>query len=234
MIVAAAAVAALPAHPQQPYGNNPNLQRRFDFPTLQAAIGNARTVADFARIYDSSSFQMCLRYMHVRREIEDVGQWAQDWAIRMRNQDRLATDVVLDHCRKTTLDLLWNLLDLWHEGQISANEIGSHFKNHRFQNILTVALPLDQAQCLYQMRYPGAARYGMHWVAQEHVNAYPKWQDILVQCDGIPTMNQRYLWLMKHQDLQSALGLHQNELFRRLLLDLERNPHLDEDDMFEG
>jgi hypothetical protein len=124
---------------------------------------------------------------------------------------------------------LWNLLDRRSEGQISANEIGSHFKTHRFQNILTVALPLDRAQCLYQMKYPETTRYGMHWVAQQHVDKSPMWQDILVQCGGIPTMNHRYLWLMEDADLQSGLGLHQNELLQRLLFPV-RNHHLDEDD----
>jgi hypothetical protein len=98
MIVAAAAVAALPAH--QSYGNIPNLQRLEnlpDFAALQAAIANARTVADFGRIYDSASFQMCLRFMYVHRETEDIDQWAHDWAKRNLPQERLATDVLLDH-----------------------------------------------------------------------------------------------------------------------------------------
>jgi hypothetical protein len=214
-----------------------------DFPALQTAIINSHTVDDFVRIYDNTPFQLILRYLFVARGDNDVETWARDWAIRMRpgqgpeQPPPAANDVYLNHCRETVLLLVFTLLDRWREeGCITNVQLVERFKSHRFTNILLLAVPLDQAECLYTLQYhhhpvAGVAtnhRYGMHWVAEQHVTRSVDWQQLLTQVNGRPTMNHRYLWLME-DDALAGLELSTNgELVR--FLEPYRNHLLEEED----
>jgi hypothetical protein len=214
-----------------------------DFAALQTVIINSRTVDDFVRIYDNTPFQLILRYLFVARGDNDVETWARDWAIRLRPEGPgppepqpppAANDVYLNHCRETVLLLVFTLLDRWRQdGLITNVQLVERFKGHRFTNILLLAVPLDQAQCLYTLQYHhpvGGAnhRYGMHWVAEQHVDRSVDWQQLLTQVNGRPTMNHRYLWLLEDEGL-AGLELSTNgELVR--FLEPYRNHLLEEED----
>jgi TIR domain len=179
-------------------------------------IRSANSMIDFIKIYDGPPFQMCLRYMAVSSGNQVLADWASNWAIRMRDTIPSESDVWLDHCRETTLLFLYELMDRWHDGFITADAIIQRMSGHRFLNILQFALPLDRALCLYKLQYPRYGQYGMHWVAEQHVEQDEVWRDRLAQVGGSPTMNKRFLWLMEHPAL-AGLGLGNNATMIRLL-----------------
>jgi hypothetical protein len=188
---------------------------RLDLVGLQAEIFRALTVFAFARIYDSWSFQLCLRYMIVSSGNFDLNEWASAWAMRMRDEPQ--NDVFLNQCRKTVLLLLFEMLNRWHDGTIAAADIVLTFTAHRCINILNYCLPLDRAQCLLKMQYPVmTVEPGMHWVAESHVADSAEWQDRLARVGGRPTMNKRYLWLLLDPAF-AELGLNRNATLMRLV-----------------
>jgi hypothetical protein len=241
-------MADRPAAPRGPVGTTlPNV----DVAALLLQIYNAQTARDFVRIYDSYPFQLCLRYMVVSSSDDDLSVWARDWALRMLrgggdgggigghvddddNERRIAAaDMFLNQCRKTTLSLIYELLNRWRDGKVSASEIVQTFSSHRFVNTLQFALPLDRAQCIYRMQYSychpaaddsgGTAASsstppppGMHWVAESHVAHSVEWQERLSFVGGRPTMNKRFLWLLYDPAFQ-PLGLNRNTTLMRLV-----------------
>jgi hypothetical protein len=216
-----------------------------DVAALLLQICNAQTPRDFVRIYASYPFQLCLRYMVVSSGDDDLSVWARDWARRMRggggaaaggdhydddNERRIAADMFLNQCRKTTLTLVYELLNRWRDGKVTAPEIVQTLSSHRFVNILQFALPLDRAQCIYRMQYSycqpadGSNESssspppppGMHWVAESHVAQSVEWQERLAHVGGRPTMNKRLLWLL-HDPAFQGLGLSRNATLMRLV-----------------
>jgi hypothetical protein len=188
---------------------------RLDFVAIQAAIFLACTVHDFVRIYDGSTFQLCLRYLVVSSGNYDLTVWASAWAMRMRDEPQ--NDFYLNQCRKTVLSLLFEMLNRWRDGTIAAADIVCTFTAHRLVNILHYCLPLDRAQCLLKMQYPVmTVEPGMHWVSESHVADSAEWQDRLARVGGRPTMNKRYLWLL-HDPAFAELGLNRNTTLMRLV-----------------
>jgi hypothetical protein len=238
----------LPPHHHHPPPAIPGLPH-IDFAVVQAQIQAAITVFDFERLYDDANIQKMIRFLTVSRGNDDVELWAKDWAVRMRavdNEPLSPADVLLDECYQTLLCLIFTLLDRWQAGSITANQLIERFKGHRFTNILSLAVPLDQAQCLYTKQYDNdnndtgdgsnhnntltrRCRYGMHWVAQSHVARSESWGEILAGVGGRPTINERYLWLMDLDGDLAGLGVADNTELQRLL-EPYRNHLLEEED----
>ena len=53
------------------------------------------------------------------------------------------------------------------------------------------------------MKYDNCAELGMHWVAQQDVDSpLNAWQATLKECNGYPTINKSFHWLMEVKELQ--------------------------------
>lgn len=164
-----------------------------------------RTIEDFVRVYDTHGVQLM---NIIRRSLTesrtDADTWAMNWAIRMRTALD-GPDVELNQYRRTALKLLYELCNAWRDEKntsVTETSIVQIFQGHRVENILSLTLPLDRAQCLYNMKYPSSNQYGMHWVSSIHVDNDPRWQDRLRTVDGLATMNKRLLWLNDVKGLQ--------------------------------
>jgi hypothetical protein len=237
-----------PHHHHHPPPAIPGLPH-IDFAVVQTQIHAATTIFDFERLYDDANVQKMIRYLTVSRGNDDVELWAKDWAVRMRavdNEPLSPADVLLDECYQILLDLVFMLLDRWRAGTITATQLIERFKGHRFTNILSLAVPLDQAKCLYTKQYDNdhndtgdgsnhndtttrRCRYGMHWVAASHVARSESWPEILESVGGQPTINERYLWLMDLDGDLAGLGVADNTELQRLL-EPYRNHLLEEED----
>lgn len=129
---------------------------------------------------------------------------AKAWAIRMRNEK--IEDRHVNECRKVCLMLIQEMCNRWRRDQtITERSIVSVFGRDRIVNILLAGLPLDWAQCRYKMMYAVGGVYGMHWVAEQHVQAQPDlWNERFRAVGGRPTMNKRYKWLSEIPELGLA------------------------------
>ena len=171
-----------------------------------------RSVADFLAVYDSMAFQSCLSRIRAAVGSHNVVMWAYEWALRMRNP--APEDMVLNRDRKVGLSLVYTLCDQWKDPLnevITESTIQHEFKARRLINILQFLLPMDRAQALYAMRYPGASEYGMNWVSKQDVSASKALEEYLQTHGGFPTINHRLVRLMESK----SLGLSEIEVFRR-------------------
>lgn len=112
-------------------------------------------------------------------------------------QNELDEDRYVNQCRHSCLLLMYELCNRCQKTQtITEDAIRTVFGQDRVLTILRAAMPLDQAQCLYKMQYAGAGVFGMHWVAEQHIEAHPDvWNQKLKAVGGRSTMNKRYLWI---------------------------------------
>lgn len=175
-------------------------------------IDACHTIPHFIAVYDSFLFQSCLCRVRSAIGSRNVERWAHDWALRMRNPS--PADIVLNRDRKTGLALLFVLCNCWKDPlneSVTETTIQKDFKSRRVVNILQLLLPMDRAQALYTMRYPGASEYGMHWVSKKDVSVSEALDKLLKTNGGFPTMNHRLVRLMDSE----VLGLSEVEVFRR-------------------
>ena len=117
--------------------------------------------------------------------------------------------------RKIGLALVYALCDQWKDPlneDVTESTIQRQFKARRLVNILQFLLPMDRAQALYAMRYPGASAYGMPWVSKNHVSASKALEASLQTYGGFPTMNHRLVRLIMDS---KVLGLSEIAVFRR-------------------
>lgn len=197
---------------------------------LRNQIEACTSVQDFINVYELRDVaQLCMGCLRRAQGFDNsLDDWAREWAIRMRQQPPPPFDAALYECCQSLLLLIFTVLDRWRDGTIAADDIVRRFQGHRFTNILQLTLPMDRARCLYTLRYPQAVRFGMHWIAPQHVSLHPNWQQELNNLNGFPTMNERYLWLVENQAF-TELGLAQDRAIIVPSLELIQNPHLDEE-----
>lgn len=189
--------------------NNPANELPVDHKALRKDLADCESIGEFREAYDSAGYQLVLHQLRTAQGTDDVDEWAKQWATRMRNAGK--RDLELNECRKTALTLVYQLCDRWRDPEypiVSDQSLVQEFKGRRFSNILQLTLPMDRAQCLYKMVYPGSRRFGMHWVASQHLDqATPSaeattWKDRIKAVGGISTMNRRFLWLMSLDGLE--------------------------------
>lgn len=192
-----------------------NALASIDHNTLRGRIRACANIQGFVNLYDSEDFQLCLRCPRIVQGTEDPFEWSREWATRMRDEPPL--DVALNECRESLLLLVFELMDRWREMRIPANDIVNIFAGHRFTNILHIAFPMDRALCLFKMRYPRSNSYGMHWIAEQHLDLYPQQREALRQLNGFPTMNMRYLWLVQDPVFEQLNLSSDNEIIPRCI-----------------
>jgi len=100
-------------------------------------------------------------------------------------------DVKLNKDRKLCLDLLFKLCGAcWKKNTVAEADVVETSKLERILNILQVSLAMDRAQAMYKMKYIGSTSYGMHWVAQQHIDCSSNWASFLDETQK-PTLNQK-------------------------------------------
>lgn len=179
---------------------------------LMKRIDSCSSPFDFVIVYDSFEYQSCLSRIRVAVGKSGIEEWAQAWAIRMRNPS--PEELQLNQDRKVALRLVYALCDKWIDptnSSVTEATIDEIFMAHRLVNILQLALPMDRAQALYAMKYPGDPKYGMHWVSKQYVHRHPGVHELLESCGGFPTTNRRLVMLIESE----TLGLSEIEVFRR-------------------
>jgi hypothetical protein len=202
-----------------------------DHEELKRQIRQCERIDEFEQVYDSAPFQRTLRTIRVAQGIAPVDEWAKDWSIRMRRE--AAADVELNECRRTAVTFVYELCNRWKDEEcedVTDESLVKDFKGHRLTNILQLVLPMDRAQALYKMIYPGKTAYGMHWVSEAHAGlpvdlddnttstttgsetstTTTTWGELVRAEGGVYTMNKRYLWLVS----LPGLGLQQSAAFR--------------------
>lgn len=200
-----------------PIESSDNGQQQDDqdsFEVQLQSIEKCRKIEDFVAFYNSGFYQTALlRLIEAVGKQDDVIEWARSWAISMRSPTDNPAAAELNKHRKLCLHLLFNLCDACRKHEtVSEAEIVKIFQLHRILNILQVALPMDRAQALFRMKYVGDRSYGMHWVAQQHVDRSSNWAQFLKPTQ-MPTMNKRYIYLLELPGLE----LYKNKKIRDLL-----------------
>lgn len=179
-----------------------------DYTELRQMMREAQTIRDFLAIYDSPQYQAALRRLRQAATSEiDVWAWAKAWAIRMRNEDMDEQAVAWNQDRGVCLLQLYEICDRVSHGVLTEHDVVEGYSGHRVVNVLQYCLPMDRAQALYKMQYPGATKLGMHWIAKQQLTE--EWKKILG--DGRPTLNKRILMLIN----MKGLGLQENKVFRK-------------------
>lgn len=168
---------------------------------LRRKIKSCESMNDLLDVYDNDLFQGSLRTLRMAVGQDNVYKWAREWAIRMRQEQ--VEDVALNESRKSVLLLLKKLVECWRledNHTVTDHSLVHDFGRKRIVNILQIALVMDKMQCLYKMQYAGDSRYGMHWVARQHMLDEP-WKQLLTKHGGEPTMSNNYVALLEHVGL---------------------------------
>ena len=147
-------------------------------------------------------FQHCLRQIRLTRGNHEKEEWAERWAIDLRNHDSKA--IMLNKNRETCLKFLYTLHD-----RVPKDQIVNDFQGYRIGNILGLVLVMDRAQALFSLQVDGESRYGMHWFAQTHASR-DDWKEILKGYPGVATIDKRLLWYV--EDLDDDLKLNRGQL----------------------
>ena len=169
-------------------------------------IQKCEKMVDFLGVYNENTFHDALQQLIKAQGGQDPDEWAKRWAIRMRNPS--PEDLLHDRRRKLLLELLYQLcrclLDERNKS-VTEDSIVKRFKAEKIENILSRALPMDRANCLYKMMYPRATWYGMHWVSQKHLEGDSDLATLVEsECNGRATMNKQLLRLLEIKNLGLA------------------------------
>jgi hypothetical protein len=123
-----------------------------------------------------------------------------EWAIAVRQGDYKAFDRTLD--RRAIRDVLLRLWDFLCKDQ--------HFLTQHRDNgplaawmieVLRTVLPMERADCLFNMRYNDSGLFGMPWISKLHVGTaqHREWQTwIHDRWGGQPAMNRRFVEMVAH------------------------------------
>jgi hypothetical protein len=150
-----------------------------DHAELQQRIMQCERIDEFEQVYDSAAFQRTLRTIRVAQGVAPVDEWSKDWAMRMRAE--AAADLERNECRHTALTFVYELCNRWKDDEcegVTDESLVKEFKGHRLINILQLVLPMDRAQALYKMIYPGKAVScrAIHWL--HTVSERPFWSTV--------------------------------------------------------
>jgi hypothetical protein len=129
---------------------------------LKQRIRQCERVDEFEQIYNSAAFQCALRTIRVAQGVAPVDEWSSSWAIHMRAGD-------LNECRRTALTFAIELCNRWMDDEcegVTDESLVMGIMGHRLSSILQLVLPMDHAQALHEMMYPGQAAHGMRGVSE--------------------------------------------------------------------
>jgi hypothetical protein len=123
---------------------------------LKQRIRQCERVDEFEQVYNSAAFQCALRAIHVAQGIAPVDEWSTSWAIHMRAGD-------FNECRRTALTFVFELCNRWMDDAcegVTDESLVMCIMGHRMSNILQLVLPMERAQALYEIMFPGRAAHG--------------------------------------------------------------------------
>lgn len=166
---------------------------------LRTQIRALATLAECSTFYDDSiSLKRCLEELF-RAQREALGdltgdaarvqrfRWCIFWALALSNGEEWAKD--LNHCRKTLLTLIYHVVDLesktfkntvraWvmpflgYDNYIDLGNVERIVQIRRLSDILTICLPMDCANCLFNMTIIETNERGLGWYANGEEDAY--------------------------------------------------------------
>jgi hypothetical protein len=128
-----------------------------------------------------------------------------EWAIAVRQGDYEAFDRTLD--RRAIRDVLLRLWDfLCKDQRLLAQHMDGPLAAWMIEVLRTV-LPMERADCLFNMKYNDSGLFGMPWISKLHkgTGEHREWQTWIRQQGGQPAMNRRFVEIVEH------LKKHQDE-----------------------
>ncbi len=180
---------------------------------LRKQIKALRTLKECCDFYETDAhFQECIRLARAsQREYladypsanaEDAREeWAKTWALKLSQNEKGAEE--LNRCRKTALMLLYQVCDVGQsqfETETEAyRQIYATFKDRRLNQILIHFLPMDRANCLFNMVNTTTGERGLGWYSKGDEEAYQALGDPpLALNPESPSINKRFRKLQKN------------------------------------
>lgn len=160
-----------------------------------------RNVEECCQFYDGDRFQVVLESLTLAQGVlhsrEARAEWSWFWALELSYDT--AHSWFLNYCRKTALKLFYKVCDLalaWsNNNEMQACEhIVEIFQHNRLGGILTTCVPMDRANCLYNMINTYTNERGLYWYSEEHQEN----QALLFENPTGPTMNKRLMMVQRY------------------------------------
>ena len=168
-------------------------------------LPSVQACADF---YDASIlYQDCIRILRQEQNsfinankyampvLQAREEWATRWAQALSRDEAKAW--LLNHCRKTALDLLYKVCDLCYSKSTDIFHwelLESTFKSRRVDEILIHCLVMDRANSLHNMTIRTTGEQGLGWYSKYDEVQYQETFRVPVNPRGA-TINKRLCWL---------------------------------------
>lgn len=136
-----------------------------DHAGLRQRIRQCQHIDQFKQVYHSAAFQRTICTIRDARVRAPVDERSKNWVLCMCVEILDNADVELSECRHTAMNFVYELCNRW--------------KNDEHQ-----VLPMDRAQALYKMMYPGEAALDMRGASEACAE----------QSNGPTTPSERPFW----------------------------------------